>query len=122
MSRMQRAAVLLMLLEQLKLRGSWCGEAQFQKATYSLQQMTRVPLGFEFIVCKHDHYSFGLCDEITALRADHLLTVQMHSPYSPSLYPSDAGRVLFDRYQKTLGRYMEAIKYVADYLTQGKAE
>jgi uncharacterized protein YwgA len=118
MNQMQRAVVLLTLLEQLKQRGSWCGETHLQKATYFLQQMMRVPLDFEFVLYKHGPFSFDLNDEITALRADQLLTVQPRSPYGPSLYPSDAGRALFERYQQTLERYTKAIQFVAERLAQ----
>ena len=65
---------------------------------------------------KHGPYSFDLNDEITALRADMLLTVQPRAPYGPSLYTSDGGRTLYDRYQQTLGRYAKAIQFVADQL------
>jgi uncharacterized protein YwgA len=116
MNRMQRAVVLLTLLEELKKRGSWCGETHLQKATYFLQQLTGVPLGLEFVLYKHGPYSFDLNDEITALRADQLLTVQPRSPYGPSLYPSEGGRTLYDRYRQTLGNYTDAIRFVADRL------
>ena len=69
MERLQRAAVLLSLIEQLKDRGSWCGDTHIQKTTYFLQELLKVPLGFEFILYKHGPYSFDLEDEITALRA-----------------------------------------------------
>jgi hypothetical protein len=108
--------VLLTLLEQLKNRGSWCGETHLQKATFFLQQMMRVPLGFDFVLYKHGPYSFDLNDEITALRADHLLTVQPRSPYGPSLYPSEAGLALFERFPRTRDRYAKAVRFVADRL------
>ena len=116
MNRMQRAAVLLTLLDQLKAKGSWCGETHLQKATFFLQELAEVPLGLDFVLYKHGPYSFDLNDEITALRADMLLTVQPREPYGPSLYTSDGGRTLLDRYQQTLGRYATAIKFVADHL------
>ncbi len=116
MNRMQRAVVLLTLLDQLKDKGSWCGETHLQKATFFLQQLAEVPLGFDFVLYKHGPYSFDLNDEITALRADMLLTVQPKEPYGPSLYTSEGGRNLFERYRQTLGRYATAIKFVADQI------
>jgi uncharacterized protein YwgA len=116
LSRMQRAALLLTLLDQLKGKGSWCGETHLQKATFFLQELGGVPLGFDFVLYKHGPYSFDLNDEITALRADMLLTVEPREPYGPSLYTSDGGRSLRARYQQTLGRYATAIKFVADHL------
>jgi uncharacterized protein YwgA len=117
MNRMQRAVVLLMLLEQLRNRGSWCGETHLQKATFFLQQMMGVPLGFDFILYKHGPYSFDLNDEITALRADQLLTVLPRSPYGPSLHPSDVGLALLGRFLKTRDRFAKPIQFVADRLS-----
>lgn len=116
MNRMQRAVVLLTLLDQLRNRGSWCGETHLQKATFFLQQMMRVPLGFNFVLYKHGPYSFDLNDEITALRADQLLTVLPRSPYGPSLHPSDVGLALLERFPKTQDRYARAVQFVADRL------
>ena len=47
MDRMRRAALLLNLADRLKERGSWCGERNLQKAVYFLQEMLKVPLGYE---------------------------------------------------------------------------
>ena len=68
MNRLQRAAVLTALADELRKRRSWCGETHLQKATYFLQALLGVPLGYEFILYKHGPYSFDLHDELTALR------------------------------------------------------
>ena len=46
MNRLQRAAILLTLLDALRQRGSWCGETHLQKSVYFLEEMCGVPLGF----------------------------------------------------------------------------
>lgn len=61
MERLNRAAVLLNLVETLRSKGSWASETHFQKAAYFLQELLRVPLEFEFILYKHGPFSFGLC-------------------------------------------------------------
>ena len=48
MKRLQRAAIVTELAEQLTAQGSWCGETHLQKATYFLQELLEVPTGFEF--------------------------------------------------------------------------
>jgi hypothetical protein len=60
MNRLQRAVVLLSLLERLKERGSWCGETHLQKSAYFLQDMLSAPLGFDFILYKHGPFAFDL--------------------------------------------------------------
>ena len=50
MKKLQRDAVLLSLINEMKARGSWCGETHIQKATYFLQELLGVPMNFEFIL------------------------------------------------------------------------
>ena len=46
MNRLERATILVTLIEKLSMEGSWCGETHVQKATYFLQELMGVPLGF----------------------------------------------------------------------------
>lgn len=87
MERLAREAVLLSLVEKLRQAGSWCGETHVQKATYFLQEVAGVPLGFPFILYKHGPFSFDLRDELTAMRADGFLTLEPRDPYGASLGP-----------------------------------
>ena len=116
MNRMQRDVVILTLLERLKAKGSWCGETHTQKAIYFLQELLRVPLGFEFVLYKHGPYSFDLSDEITALRADLLLTVKPNPPYGPSLLLTPGSAALMERFTRTRDTHLESIEVVADWL------
>jgi len=116
MNRLQRAAVLLTLLDALKRRGSWCGETHLQKSVFFLVMLCRVPLGFPFVLYRHGPYSFELSDEITALRADMLLVVQPREPYGPSLAPGPNAERFLANYQRTRDRYSYSIEYVAERL------
>jgi uncharacterized protein YwgA len=116
MKRLQRATVLLSLLEALKARGSWCGETHIQKSTYFLQEMMETPLGFEFVLYKHGPYSFDLSDEITALRADLLLDVISRAPYGPSLVPSETSASFLKNFPLTRQQFQPAIEFIADRL------
>jgi uncharacterized protein YwgA len=102
MKRMQRDAVLLSLIKEMKDKGSWCGETHIQKAAYFLQELLGVPMGFEFILYKHGPYSFDLSDEVTAMRADSLLEYKTRVPYGPNLFPTKEGQEFLLRYPKTL--------------------
>jgi uncharacterized protein YwgA len=120
MNRLQRAAVLLTLLDALKERGSWCGETHLQKSVYFLQELLGVDLGFPFVLYRHGPYSFELSDEITALRADSLLNVQLRLPYGPSLEPSERAESLLANFERTRRLHQPAIDFVADRLAQHK--
>ncbi len=123
MERLKRDAILLSLMNEMRQKGSWCGETHIQKATYFLQELLGVPLGFEFILYKHGPFSFDLSDEITAMRADALLRYQSREPYGPSLFPTDESQEFFAQFPKTLKKYAEEIQFVAEKIgTLGVAD
>jgi hypothetical protein len=117
MNRLQRAAVLTALADGLRQRGSWCGETHLQKATYFLQELFGVPLGFDFIFYKHGPFAFGLRDELTALQADGLMELRPQpEPFGPSLVPTPTSQAFRARYPVTLDHYGRAVGLVADTL------
>ncbi|MBW2619424.1 MAG: hypothetical protein JRC92_11175, partial [Deltaproteobacteria bacterium] len=92
----------------------WCGETHLQKAAYFLQDMLDVPLGFDFILYKHGPFSFDLRDELTALRADGLLELEIQPvPYGPKLATTKRSQRLRDRFPKTIGKYEKQMDFVA---------
>ncbi|MGB4050941.1 MAG: hypothetical protein WBK56_01675 [Methanoculleus sp.] len=46
MKKIQRDGLLFELIDELTNYGSWCGETHIQKATYFLEAMMGIPLGF----------------------------------------------------------------------------
>ncbi len=123
MKRMQRDAVLLSLIKEMKEKRSWCGETHIQKAAYFLQELLKVPMSFEFILYKHGPYSFDLSDEVTAMRADSLLEYKTRLPYGPSLFPTKEGQEFLNQYPRTLDKYAEKVQFVAEKIgTMGVAD
>ncbi len=117
MENLKRTSIILELLDELKKKGSWCGETHIQKAMYFLQELAGVPTGFTYILYKHGPFSFDFRDELTALRADGLLELTPQPyPYGPSLSVTDNGNELKARFPKTLGRYRDNINFVAQKL------
>ncbi|MGP0067081.1 MAG: hypothetical protein ACLQGP_26245 [Isosphaeraceae bacterium] len=114
MERLQKAAILTELADQLRREGSWCGHTHMQKATYFLQELLGVPTGYEFILYKHGPYSFELSEEMTALRADYLIEFDHKSPsYGPGLAPTRTSAELRSRYPVTLSKHAREIAFVA---------
>jgi uncharacterized protein YwgA len=114
MERLQKAAILTELADQLRREGSWCGHTHMQKATYFLQDLLEVPTGYEFILYKHGPYSFDLSEEMTALRADYLIEFDHKSPgYGPGLAPTRTSAELRSRYPVTLAKHAREIEFVA---------
>lgn len=114
MDRLQRAAILTELMDQLRKNQSWCGETHVQKAVYFLQQLLKVPTGFAFILYKYGPYSFDLSEDLMALQADYLIQLDHRSPgYGPALVPTLNSRELRSRYPKTLSQYRQPIEFIA---------
>ena len=116
MKRLQRCAIMLSLVEALFQRKSWCGETHIQKATYFLQELLRVPLGFDFILYKHGPFSFDLSDELMAMRADNMVQLKSRPPYGPSIIPGPNSERLKQLFPITLQKYKERVEFVAKEL------
>ena len=116
MNRLQRAAVLLTLLNALRQRGSWCGETHLQKSVFFLEEMCLVPLGFSYVLYRHGPYSFEFSDEITALRADLLLDIQPRPPYGPTIVLGVGAEPLLANFATTVRTFEPFISFVADQL------
>ena len=124
MKKLQRAAVLLSLIEAMRQRDSWCGETNIQKACYFLQELAGVPLKLDFVLYKYGPYSFELADELTALRADSILTLGVRDPrYGPCYAPGELGDLVKSRFPKTINRFQNKVDFVASKLgTKGIGE
>ena len=113
MKRLEKTALLLSLMKSLKCRGSWCGETHTQKATFFLQELLHVPLGYNFILYKHGPYSFDLNEELTAMRADGMIhLVPQPYPYGPTLNANDMP--IMHQYDYITDKYKGQIEFVAD--------
>jgi hypothetical protein len=117
MERLRKAAVLTELARRMIDQGSWCGETHLQKAVFFLQDLLGVQLDLTFVLYKHGPFSFDLREELSAMLADGLLEIKpQQEPYGPKLVPTERGRLLRDRYPKTLARFSCSIGFVADRL------
>ena len=116
MNRLQSCALILSLLEKLKAKGSWGGETHVQKATYFLKTLANVPMDFDFILYKHGPFSFDLRDELTAMRADGLLSMKPHSPYGPTFDTTEQGKKLLKKFPVTLKKYKDNVDFVVNEL------
>jgi hypothetical protein len=117
MKRLQRAALLTELVEQMRGHDSWCGETHLQKATYFLQELLSVELGYDFVVYKHGPFSFDLRDELEGFASDKLIRYQPQvPPYGPRITVTDEGEGVQEMYQRTLASQADKIAFVAEKL------
>lgn len=117
MDSMRKAAVLTRFIKALHEHESWCGEAHIQKAGFLLQELMGVPTGFTFILYKHGPFSFDLREELTALRADGFLELEVQHFYGPRITSiEERSQYVQGLYPKTLGMYQEKIQFIASKL------
>ncbi len=117
LNRQARNAIVLSLADELRAAGSWCGETHLQKSVYLLQELTRVPLEFEFILYKHGPFSFDLKDALTAMRADYQLRLHIHPvPYGPSLVTTETGQMIQKHFSSAVKAHQKEISFVAQQL------
>jgi hypothetical protein len=116
MNSLQRDAVLLELVEQLRRSGSWCGETHIQKAAYFLQELLGVPTRFPFVLYWYGPFSFELRDELGQLKTEGLLRLLPQEPYGPRFVPTELSGEFRGEFPKTLGRYGDRIAYISGRL------
>lgn len=116
MNRLQRMVVLTALCRRMREMGSLCGETHIQKATYFLQTVARIPLGFSFVLYRFGPFSFDLRDELIEMQADDLLRPHPQGPYGPTISPTGRSEKIVSKFPVTLGRYGSAIAFVVDAL------
>ena len=117
LNRNGRNAIVLSLADRLRVAGSWCGETHLQKSVYLLQELTHVPLGFDFILYKHGPFSFDLRDALTAMRADYQLRLLIHPvPYGPSLVTTETGQMIQKHFSSVVKAHHKEISFVAQQL------
>lgn len=117
MDNLEQKAVVLRLIDDLRKKGSWCGETHVQKSTLFLTTLQHHALEYHFILYKHGPYSFDLSDEITAMRAYGFLDWDVPSPqYGPRLKATDLGHEVLKNYSEMSQKLVPAIDFVTTKL------
>ena len=117
MNESQRMALLILLDREMLSKGSWCGETHLQKATFLLQDLAGVDLGFDFVLYRHGPFSFDLRDQLSATLANGLLCLQVKQlGYGPAYVPTEFSETFLERFPKTTERHIEQVKFIAGEL------
>jgi hypothetical protein len=76
--------------------------------------MLKVDTNFDFVLYKHGPFSFELRDELTAMRADDFLSLEIKTPsYGPSLAAGRNAAHLKQMFPNTLKRWKPRVDFVA---------
>jgi hypothetical protein len=81
-----------------------------------MQDLMRVPLGFEFIFYKHGPFSFDLRSELASLRADELVKLEPQRGYGPRIATTDRSDYIQGLYSRTLEKYDGRVSFVTEKL------
>jgi hypothetical protein len=104
------------LADALRRNGSWCGETHLQKARFMLQEIGHVDTGFEFVLYKHEPFSFDLRTKINAMIGAGLLSLERHVGYGPTLVKTAAADRIIDAFPKTIAQVGAPIEFVASQI------
>ncbi|MCH8027159.1 MAG: hypothetical protein IID63_03445 [candidate division Zixibacteria bacterium] len=118
MESVVRNCVILELVEQLQFKHSWCGETHIQKATYFLQELTKVETNFDYVLYKHGPFSFDLRDELSSLTANRLVDWHPQSPYGSKCHVTSNGKELKSVLNELINEYDLAIEFVSEHLAR----
>ena len=109
MKQRERMALVCSLVKEMGQTDSWAAETHIQKCVYFLQEMLRVPVGYDYILYKHGPYSFDLRRELAVMRARYQLDLKPRYPYGPSFILGSRGESNLN----LVAQYDDAVKFVA---------
>jgi hypothetical protein len=111
-----RCAIVVELATRLRARGSWCGETHLQKATFIIQDLIRLNLGYKFVLYKHGPYSFEFNSEMNSMRAANVFEFQFpREGYGPGIAPTTFGMRVREANEENIREYIPVIKFIADW-------
>ena len=106
----------------MERNGNWRGETHVSCAVYCLQNLTGVPLGYDdFAFGGNSLSSYGLADDLTAMRADSFLRIKPRDPIGPSFEKGEMGDRLLSYRAKTVCRVKSRVEFVAEALGDRRA-
>jgi hypothetical protein len=113
MERLDKGSLILKLIDIQFKKGYWSGETHIQKCAYLLQDLTMVPMEFNFILYKHGPFSFDLRNELTSMRADGFIKFHVSNSYRPRLVITELGKMIIKRYDGLISEYLSEIKFIS---------
>ena len=118
------AALVGVLVRELRESGNWCGETHVQKAVYFLQTACHVPMGYSFVLYKHGPYSFDLRLDTARLLGRRMLKQEpSRPPYGPRLRATPIMAKHFDRHREVILRHSKEVERVIQFVgKRGVAE
>jgi hypothetical protein len=113
-----KCALIVETTKRLRGAGSWCGETHLQKALYILQDLSKVSLGYKFIIYKHGPYSFDLNSDLAAMRASNILKFTFpREGYGPSIVATPFGDRVLEVNQACIRHLEPFVEFLAEWFS-----
>ena len=115
MNDLQRSAIVATLVKDCRARNGFCGETMVQKSVFVMQELLKVPLGFDFQLYIYGPYSFELQHHLGSMMADDMIAVQP-TEYGATFEPGDQIGYLETHTAKTIAANRNAVEFVVKHL------
>jgi len=116
MNKLKRYAILVIVIEKLKEKGSWCGETHIQKTVYFLERLFEDKLNYQFILYKYGPFSFDLHDDLGIMESLGVISVIPTPPYGSQIAPGKLAKKIKELFPKTLTRIKEKVEFITSKL------
>ncbi len=115
MNDLQRSAIVATLVKECRARNSFCGETMVQKSVFFLQELLKVPLGFDFQLYIYGPFSFELQRHVASMMADDMIAIRP-SEYGSRFEPGDQVAYLEKHSANTITAHRDAVHSVVQHL------
>jgi hypothetical protein len=112
-----RYSLIMTMIQELRSKGSWCGETHLQKALYAFNVLSPEKFPYKFIIYKHGPFSFDLRDDLSFMRASNLIGQDFTKEgYGPSLNVTGFGSQYKNNNSSQLRPLSKVCTFIVDWL------
>lgn len=115
MNDLQRSAIIATVVKESRARNAFCGETMVQKSVFFLQELLRVPLGFDFQLYIYGPFSFELQRHLSSMMADDMIAVRPLE-YGSTFEPAEQVAYLERRGAEAIAAHRDRIDFVVKHL------
>ncbi len=115
MNDLERSGIVATLVKDCRVREAFCGETMVQKSIFFLQELLKVPLGFDFQLYLHGPFSFELQRHLASMMADDMVAVRPTED-GATFEPGEQLGYLERHAAKTIAEHRNAVDFVVKNL------
>ncbi len=113
MEKMERWAIVARLVQEMRTNKGWAGETHIHKTLFFLQELLKVPVGYDFTLYRHGPYGFDLHDDLGGMLANAVLALERTPPYGPRFLVEDVGDRVIQHSDEVVKKYNSQVQFIA---------